>query len=338
MTTYYVGLDVHVNHTTMCILDHHGKPVKRQTIRESWRRVADELSQLKGKVRVCFEASTAYGYLFELLSQVADRVVVAHPGQLRLIFRSKQKNDRADAEKLAKLLFLDEVPAVYVPSRNVRAWRQLIEYRRRLVGKRTRTKNALRAILRTVGVRPPSEYGLWTKQGIAWLREVELPELTALQRDLLVEELALYDLQVRRAEQGLQHYSRDNPAVALLETIPGVGLRTAEAVVAYVDDPRRFGNSKTVGSYFGLIPSQDQSGQTNHLGHITRCGPSVVRHLLVEAAWRGVCCSSTIRQYFERVQQGTRERRKIALVATAHYLARVIHAMLRNNRPWAEAA
>lgn len=338
MATYYVGLDVHVTHTTMCILDHHGKRVKRQTIRESWARVAHELSQLQGKVKVCFEASTAYGHLFELLSPVAEHVVVAHPGQLRLIFRSKQKNDRADAEKLAKLLFLDEVPAVHVPSRNVRAWRQLIEYRRRLIGKRTRTKNALRAILRTIGVRPPREWGLWSKQGLAWLNQVEFPELTALQRDLLLEELSMYDQQVRRAEQQLQHYSRDNPAVALLETIPGVGIRTAEAVVAYLDEPRRFANSKAVGSYFGLIPSQDQSGQTNHLGHITRCGPSVVRHLLVEAAWRGIFCSPTIRQYFERVQQGTPERKKIALVATAHYLVRVMHAMLRDNRPWTEVA
>jgi len=67
-----------------------------------------------GKVRkpfaVCFEASTGYGHLFERLQTIARRVVVAHPGQLRLIFRSKRKNDRVDAEKLAKLLFLDEVP------------------------------------------------------------------------------------------------------------------------------------------------------------------------------------------------------------------------------------
>ena len=131
MATYYVGLDVHLRHTTMCILDRHGKRTKRRTIRGPWTDVADAIRDLSGKVSVCFEASTAYGYLYELLSDVADRVVVAHPGHLRLIFRSKQKNDRADAEKLAKLLFLDEVPPVYVPSCDVRSWRQLIEYRRR---------------------------------------------------------------------------------------------------------------------------------------------------------------------------------------------------------------
>lgn len=338
MASFYVGLDVHVMHTAMCILDRHGKCVKRRMIRGPWSEIAAELAQLPRPAAVCFEASTAYGHLYELLSPVAERVVVAHPGQLRLIFRSKQKHDRADAEKLAKLLYLGEVPTVHVPGADVRAWRQLIEYRRRLVGKRTRTKNALRAILRTVGLRPPRQFGLWTRGGAAWLREVELPKLTALQRDLLLEELALYDRQLKLAEARLEQYSHAHPAVALLKTIPGVGIRTAEAVVAYLDDPLRFAKSKQVGSYFGLVPAQDQSGATNRLGHITRSGPPAVRHLLTEAAWRGVKLSPAIGQYFERIKQDNPERKKIALVATAHYLARVMHAMLRDNRPWAEAS
>jgi len=338
MASYYVGLDVHLKHTSVCVLDGDGKRIKRLTIRGPWRKIAEELKRLPGKVAVCFEASTAYGCLHELFSEVAARVVVAHPGQLRLIFRSKKKNDRADAEKLAKLLFLGEVPTVYVPSQDVRAWRQLVEYRRRLIAKRTRTKNALRAILRTVGQRPPREFGLWTRLGAAWLAQVELPQLTALQRDLLLEELAMFERQVGRAEKELERYSRDNPAVALLRTIPGVGLRTAEAVVAYLDDPSRFASSKQLGSYFGLVPSQDQSGSTNRLGHITRSGPSVVRHLLSEAAWRSIQCSPTIGRFHERIQQGNPERKKIALVATAHYLVRVMYAMLRDNRPWEEQA
>ena len=130
MSRYYVGLDVHWTHTTVCVLDRHGKRVKRLTIRGAWSQIVDELKQLSGKVSVCFEASTAYGHLYELISKVANRVVVAHPGQLRLIFRSKKKNDRTDAEKLAKLLFLGEVPVVYVPSQNVRAWRQLVVKRK----------------------------------------------------------------------------------------------------------------------------------------------------------------------------------------------------------------
>ena len=210
MASYYVGLDIHWKHTSVCVLDGNGNRIKRLTLRESWTKIAEELKQLPGKVSVCFEASTAYGYLHELLSAVAERVVVAHPGQLRLIFRSKKKNDRADAEKLAKLLFLGEVPTVYVPSQDVRAWRQLVEYRRRLIAKRTRTKNALRAILRTVGQRPPREFGLWTRRGAAWLAQVELPPLTALQRDLLLEELAMYERQFGRRKRTRTLFARQS--------------------------------------------------------------------------------------------------------------------------------
>jgi transposase len=207
-----------------------------------------------------------------------------------------------------------------------------------LIAKRTRAKNALRAILRSAGLRPPREFGLWARQGQAWLKQVELPGLTALQRDLLLEELEVFARQVTRADKELEHYSHDHPAVALLRTIPGVGVRTAEAVVAYLDAPQRFRSSKSVGSYFGLVPSQDQSGSANRLGHITRQGPSAVRQLVAEAAWHAVRLSPTVRQFFERIQQGNPERKKIALVATSHYLVRVMHAMLRDNRSWKEVA
>ncbi|MFT3791877.1 MAG: hypothetical protein QM741_12550 [Rudaea sp.] len=71
------------------------------------------------------------GPIHDHLRTFCDHVVVAHPGRLRLISRAKRKNDRVDAEKLAKLLFLDEVPQIHVPSPDVRAWRELIEARHR---------------------------------------------------------------------------------------------------------------------------------------------------------------------------------------------------------------
>ena len=120
----------------------------------------------------------------------------------------------------------------------------------------------------------------------------------------------------------------------MLRTIPGVGPRTAEAVVTYMDGPERLGHSKSPGSYFGPVPSQDASGAVNRLGHITRQGPSTVRRLLAEAAWQGIRRSERIPAHFERVRRDDPERRKIALVATAHYLVRVMHAMLRNGEEW----
>lgn len=334
---YFIGLDVHWRHTNVCILKADGTVFRQLRLQGDWEQIPRLLAELEGPLAVCFEASCGYGYLYELLSRVAARVVVAHPGQLRLIFRSKRKHDRVDARKLAQLLLVDFVPSVYVPQRCVRAWRQTIEFRQALVAKRTRVKNALRSLLRSVGVRAPVRPGLWSRAGQRWLRGIEFSEpLQALQRDLLCQELDHLTQQLARVESQLEIFSKDHPSIFLLRTIPGIGLRTAEALVAYIDDPRRFRRNKSIGCYFGLVPSQDQSGERNRLGHITGEGPASVRRLLSEAAWQGIRRSPTIAAYFHRVRGDDPDRKKIALVATAHYLARVTLAMLRTGELWRE--
>ncbi len=141
---------------------------------------------------------------------------------------------------------------------------------------------------------------------------------------------------MRRIEHELNLQAGRSPAVALLRSIPGVGARTAEAVAAFVDDPHRFPDAKAVGRYFGLVPSQDQSGDRNRLGHITREGPPVVRQLVAEATWQALRRSPTVRAYFERVRRGDPLRKKIAPVATAHDLVRVMWALLKRGTTWEE--
>jgi transposase len=157
-----------------------------------------------------------------------------------------------------------------------------------------------------------------------------------LRRDLLLEEIETLNRQLRRIERELNHRAERTPAVFQLQSIPGVGVRTAEAVAAFLDDPHRFPNAKSVGRYFGLVPQQDQSGDQNRLGHITREGPPVVRRLIAEAAWQAQRRSPTVQAYFARAQRDDPQRKKIALVATAHYLVRVMYALLKHGTLWQE--
>ena len=334
----YAGLDIHLKHISVCVLDENGQQLRRARVPDA-SALVKLLVSLEQPLSVCYEASCGYGRWHEILSRVASRVVVAHPGQLNLIFRSKRKHDAADAEKLARLLVLDAVPVVHVPSAKVRAWRELISFRQKLVQKRTRAKNAIRALLRTLGIVPPRRPGLWTHKGLAWLQGLEIAQSAlAIKRDMLVEEIATFDRQIGRVEGELTRFARNSAAVTLLCTIPGVGLRTAEAVVAFLDDPQRFASSKQVGAYFGLVPAQDQSGDRNRLGHITREGAAVVRHYLTEAVWLACRLSPTIGAYRDRVQRDDPQRTKIAVVATAHYLVRVMWSMLRHQEPWRESS
>jgi transposase len=333
---YYVGLDVHAKRSSMCILDENGKLVKHLEVKGSWCRLLEVVdAQVPKPFAICYEASCGYGHLYDQFAKRAERVAVAHPGQLRLIFRAKKKHDRVDGEKLAKLLYLGEVPQVHVPNVDVRAWRGLINYRRKLVGRRCAVKTQVRALLRGLGVAVGVKGGLWTKKGVKWLKELALASAAdGVRRDVLVDDLEHLDGKVTTVEKELDRIAKGHPGVTLLRTIPGVGPRTAEAFVAHVDDVRRFTRVKRVGSYFGLVPCQDASADRNRLGHITKDGPAQARWLLAEAAWQGRRRSSKIRGYFDRVMRGDPDRKKIALVATAHYLTRVMAAMLRSGEAW----
>lgn len=335
---HYIGMDVHSKVTMICVLDEMGKTVREMKVRGDLREVVGVAARIReelGQVKVCYEASCGYGWLYDRLTGLGCRVQVAHPGKTRLIFRTKRKNDRIDAEKLAKLVYLDEVPLAYVPAAECRDWRSLIEYRQQLIASRVAAKNRLRALLRRNGGHGPR--ALWTRRGLEHLSAEALPECEAVQRELLLEVLRSTTEHIRKVGQILGRMGRLQPAVGLLMTIPGVGIRTAEAVVAYVDDAERFRRNKSVGCYFGLVPCEDTSVKTR-LGHITKEGPATVRKLLVEAAWQGIRRDATLRSYYERMRREDPKRGKIAVVATAHHLLRVMHAMLKTGEVWRSEA
>lgn len=338
---YYVGIDVHQRRSSVEILDCNGKRFKRFEVTGPWSSLAEAVAaEVPGPFAICYEASCGYGYLYERFSAVARQVRAAHPARLRLIFAAKRKNDRLDAAKLAKVLYLDAVPAVHVPGASVRSWRQAVEFRQRLLASLVAVKNQVRAFLKERGLASAAPRALWTRRGLGWFGALELAgdEASALRRDLLLEQLAELKVKLKRVTGQLDSTAAGRPGVALLRTIPGIGPRTAEALAAYVDDPRRFGNLRQVGAYFGWAPCQDASGDVNRLGHITRDGPATVRKLMCEAAWVAVRRSPTVKAFYERVRRDDPDRKKVALVATAHYLTRVAAALLKSGECWREAA
>lgn len=333
---WHVGLDIHLRCCSICILDAEGRTVKQQTIQGPWEQVVMALANLQGLWAVCYEASCGYGWWHERLRRLAAKVVVAHPGRLRLIYGSKRKCDRLDAQKLAKLLYLEMIPAVHVPDAATRSWRGLIEHRRRLVDRIAALKSQIKALLRGQGVVPVK--GLWTRRGQAWLTALTWPEAgEALRRDVLQEELREGQARLQRLESAISAQPAEREAaITVLRTIPGVGRRTSEAFVAYVDDASRFGRSKSIGCYLGLTPCEDSSAGKHRMGHITKDGPATLRKLLTEAAWQASWRSPRVKAYFDRIQKGDPDRKKIAVVATAHYLARVMLAMLHSGEAWRE--
>ena len=128
--------------------------------------------------------------------------------------------------------------------------------------------------------------------------------------------------------------ARQDHNVQLLESAPGVGPRTAEAIVAHLHQPERFQNGKQVSAYVGLAPRQFQSGETDRRGRITRRGPALLRKLLVECAWVMLRYNGWARAVYQRLTHGGKTHKKQAIVAVARKLVVRCWAMLRDQQPW----
>jgi len=230
-----------------------------------------------------------------------------------------------------------------VPPPQTRQWHALIAARQVLVGRRVVVQNRLRALLVGQGLPAPrgararSELGL---QGIAPhakpLAECGPDELWRGHLDLALAELRQVRALADQAEARLDQLAQQNEEVQLLETVPGVGPRTAEAIVAHLHEPGRFDNGKQVSAYVGLVPRQYQSGEVDRRGRITRRGPALLRKLLVECAWVMLRYNGWARAVYQRLSRG-KARKKQAIVALARKLVVRCWAMLRDQTPWRDS-
>lgn len=331
----YIGFDIDCKKTAACIVQ-NGKKEVHQTLAsdiDSMRKFLKE-QQHTGKVHLTFEISGQAGFLYDSLIDCVDTITVANPSKMPWIFQTTKKNDRIDAYKMAVMLSISQIPAVYMPAKEVRQWRETILHRRTIVGKIVQAKNRIRATLKSKGYSKPKEVGgWWKKANRLWMRDicdqtVDISDLWHLQLSNLLDELALLEKQLKRITRYLDGYLAKNPGGKLLMSIPGVGPRTAESVLAYTDDISRFDNYKQYCSYFGLVPKLDESGSYRRLGHITKRGPSVVRCLMCESSWMAIRKSEGLKGFYERVKCGQDGRKKIAIVAVARKLLSIMRAML----------
>ena len=292
--------------------------------------------------RIVFEIGPSAGWVYDVAKGFDVEVQVANPNGEGWRWRNaKRKTDRLDALKLAKLSAVDQLPTVHIPARPVRQRRSLIHYRYTCVNRRTRIKNRIRSILHGQGLPMPAGHKGWAQESLEHLGRLAASFADVGPDDLwrgeLYEELvALESVEaaIARVEKKLDALNATDPRVRQLRAIQGVGPRTAEALVAVLDDPHRFSSGKQVGSYVGLVPRLYESGQISRMGRITCQGNKLLRKLLIEASWVALRYNPWLRSIYERVRGGSRKRSRIAIVAVARRLVVIAWAMLRDGTPW----
>jgi transposase len=330
-----VGLDLGDRYSHYCMLARTGELVEEGRITSTEAGLRKQFSG-ESPMRIALEAGTHSPWVSRLLSGLGHDVVVANPRKIRAITASESKNDRNDAEKLARFAAYD--PKLLSPIRHRSPERQqdlnLIHARSTLVRARTMLVNALRGLVKSAGGR----LGKCSTRAFAEKARSSIPPELQPACAPLVEQIAQLSLAIGEMDRQVEALGRKHPEIALLRTAPGVGPIVAACYVLTLDRPDVIEDNRQAGAYLGLRPRQRQSGDSNPQCGISKTGNSCLRSLLVQAAHyilgRFGPDSALRRWGLGLAARGGRRGKQRAVVAVARKLAVMLHSMWRNRQPF----
>ena len=326
----YGAIDLHLRRSLVRIVNDAGVVLLDQTIATT-RAGLEGVFGRRAPLRVVVETGTESEWVAETVEACGHTVVVVDPNYT-LMYGSRGravKTDRRDVAALADACRLGIYRAAHRASAAQRAVRRTLRVRQQLVRMRTQAINLLRAQLRQEG------YRLGTGAAETAVRRCATLELSAALRTTLqpLVDLLTY-LAGPLAELDRWAHARvaQEPVTKALMTAPGVGPITALTYRATLDEVTRFASAGAVTAFLGLVPTEHSSGARHRKGRITKAGPRAVRALLVQSAWvlwRQRRSKDALHAWVHRL--AARRGRRIAIVALARRLARILYAMWRDQ-------
>jgi len=324
-----VGVDLGDQWSHYCILGLQGETLSEGQLQTRGAEVA-EFFQALPPARVVMEVGTHSPWMQEIIAGEGHEVVVANPRLMEGSKRRKRKNDRIDAKKLARLGRVDpqSLHPIRHRSREVREDLVVLRAREALVAARTELINATRGLVKSMGTRLPKcsspSFGQKVKDAIPEKVRAALLPLVQF-ADALSDSIQSYDQKIE--ELSSEKYGHTK----LLRQVKGVGPITALAYVLTLENPEHFAKSRDVGPYLGLVPKQEDSGESQPQLGISKAGDTMVRKLLVGSAHYILGPfgpDSDLRRYGLRLcERGGKNAKKRAAVAVARKLAVLLHRL-----------
>jgi len=325
----YGAIDLHSRASQIRIVDEAGAVLRDRRVRTTRDRLVAVFAGADA-VRILVETGTESEWVAQALEAAGHEVIVADPNYAPMYgeLRRRVKTDRRDVAALAEANRRGWYRPAYRRSAAQRATTQVLGVRRQVVKMRAETVVLVRSLLRQEGYRLPTGSAARTP---ARLARLEMPAALRARLTPLVVAITQLTEQIVGLDAEVATRAAADPVVTRLQTVPGVGAVVALTFRAQVDDVTRFGSAAQVSAALGLVPREDSSAERRHRGHITKAGPSVVRSLLVQAAW--ACWRSRHSGALRRWADGVASRRgrRIAVVGLARRLSRILYALWRDE-------
>jgi len=324
-----IGLDLGDRSSWYCVLDESGSVMLEQRLSTTPKAMQEMFGAIP-RSRIALETGMHSPWVSRLLHQLGHEVIVAHARNVRLIGESRRKDDRLDAQTLARLVRIDPQLLCPVKHRSAKAQADLTVIRARagLVRARTALVNTARGLAKSYGERLR---GCNVRNMNPEKAEGLSPELQTALEPLLAAIESLSE-RIREYNEGIERLAQESyPQVALLKQVKGVGTLIALTFLLTLEDAHRFRKSRDVGCYLGLQPGRRNSGQSEPQMHISKEGDPYLRTLLVQGAQHilgpfGI--DSDLRRWgLKLAERGGRNGKKRAIIATARKLAVLLHRL-----------
>ena len=324
-----IGMDLGDKMSRYCLLNSSGEVVEEGSVATTKKGIGQLFSRM-GRCRIAIEVGTHSPWVSRLLKSYGHEVIVANARQVKLISASSRKDDRLDAQTLARLARMDPQLLRPIQHRSEKAQQHLMKIRVRatLVDARTSLVNAARGFTKAVGERLPA----CDADSMGMEQMADLP--AGLQETLkpLLEQVESLTKKIKECDVKIEQIARtEYPETYLLRQVSGVGNLIALTFVLTVEDRQRFQKSRDVGCYVGLRPKRSESGESQPQLRITKEGDSYLRKMLVQGAqyilgWRGP--DTDLRRWgLKLAARGGKNAKKRAIVAVARKLAVLLHAL-----------
>ena len=282
-----------------------------------------------------------FGYaLHDYLIEHGIKCIVTPPSLVPGEYGNRVKTDRRDSRKLALYCAKGFLKCVYVPTAEERSHRQVIRTRRQFVNDRIRKQNQIKSFLTQYGIPFPDVGGKWSKQYVAKLNCIRFNDRW-LQKSFenLIQAYEFVDRQIEEQTNLLKELAQEEryrEPVAILRSIPGIGIISAMEMLLELQDVERFGKADQLAAYVGLTPSQFSSGDRVRMGRITRIGKQHLRALLVEAAWTFIRKDTSANEIYTSIR--ARAGSKRAIVAVARRMLLLGRRLLINHKKYVRIA
>jgi transposase len=324
-----IGMDLGDKHSCYCVLDEHGEVVQEGGVSTSQKAMAKVFGPI-GRCRIAIEVGTHSPWVSRILQTFGHEVVVANARQVKLISESSRKDDRLDAQTLARLARVDPQLLRPIRHRSAKAQRDLMVVRVRsaLVEARTGLINTARGLVKSLGERLP----ICDSDDMGVEQTESLPtEVQQVLEPLLKEVVSLTEKIKEMNRRVEQIAGEDYPETRLLQQVKGVGPLIALTFVLTLEDKARFQKSRDVGCYVGLRPRRSDSGESQPQLRITKEGDAYLRKMLVQGAhyilgYRGP--DTDLRRWgLKLAARGGKRAKKAAVVAVARKLGVLLHRL-----------